>query len=58
MQIFTNTHIHTYSGQLQTCHTAGAYPLMNNPYLAIQVTLGGGDASSVTTFVQHVSVID
>ncbi|XP_037082399.1 LOW QUALITY PROTEIN: repulsive guidance molecule A-like [Pollicipes pollicipes] len=36
--LFGDPHVRTFSGEYQTCRVQGAWPLIDNPYLAVQVT--------------------
>ena len=36
--LFGDPHLKTFRGTMQTCRVQGAWPLVDNPYLAVQVT--------------------
>lgn len=36
--LFGDPHLQTFAGQYQTCRVRGAWPLLDNSYLAVQVT--------------------
>ncbi|XP_076354545.1 repulsive guidance molecule A-like [Tachypleus tridentatus] len=50
--LFGDPHLRTFYDEFQTCRTLGAWPLIDNPYLAVQITnepvLSGSKASGTT----------
>ncbi|XP_052124960.1 repulsive guidance molecule A isoform X1 [Frankliniella occidentalis] len=50
--LFGDPHLKTFKGNMQTCRVQGAWPLVDNPYLAVQVTnepvLFGSQATATT----------
>lgn len=50
--LFGDPHLKTFRGAMQTCRVQGAWPLVDNPYLAVQVTnehvLPGSPATATT----------
>lgn len=52
--LFGDPHLKTFNGELQTCRVRGAWPLMDSPYFAVQVTnepVRPGSHATVTTKV-------
>jgi RGM family protein len=53
--LFGDPHLKTFEGALQTCRVRGAWPLIDSPYLAVQVTnepVRPGSHATVTTKVR------
>ncbi|KAK3929899.1 Repulsive guidance molecule A [Frankliniella fusca] len=50
--LFGDPHLKTFKGNMQTCRVQGAWPLVDNPYIAVQVTnepvLFGSQATATT----------
>lgn len=52
--LFGDPHLKTFNNDYQTCRVKGAWPLIDNPYLAVQVTnelIREGSPATVTTKV-------
>ncbi|XP_037563388.1 repulsive guidance molecule B-like isoform X2 [Dermacentor silvarum] len=50
--LYGDTHLRTFGGELQTCRAKGARPLVDNAYLAVQVTNSAiGDKATVLSKV-------
>jgi RGM family protein len=53
--LFGDPHLRTFSSEFQTCKVKGAWPLINNDYLTVQVTndpvLGGNGEATATSKV-------
>lgn len=55
--LFGDPHLKTFNNEYQTCRVRGAWPLIDNPYLAVQVTNDAvldGSLATATTKV-HIS---
>ncbi|KAJ8274085.1 hypothetical protein COCON_G00087100 [Conger conger] len=52
--LFGDPHLRTFGGELQTCRAEGAWPLLDNRYLSVQVTnvpVAPGSAATATSQV-------
>lgn len=52
--LFGDPHLRTFYDELQTCGVPGAWPLLDNPHLAVQVTnepVGKGSTATAITKV-------
>ncbi|KAK7087097.1 hypothetical protein SK128_000520, partial [Halocaridina rubra] len=59
--LFGDPHLKTFEDQYMTCGVRGAWPLINTPYLAIQVTneaVGPDNTATATTKASPVSNYD
>ena len=56
--LFGDPHLRTFSNQFQTCKVKGAWPLVNNDFLIVQVTndpvLGGAGEATATSKVREI----
>lgn len=55
--LFGDPHLKTFSGAHETCRVQGAWPLIDNPYLAVQVTNEPVLDDSLATATTKVTVI-
>lgn len=53
--LFGDPHLKTFKNSYQTCRVRGAWPLIDNPYLAVQVTNEQVDEGSPATVTTKVS---
>lgn len=53
--VFGDPHLRTFDGQCETCKTAGAWPLIDNAYLGVQITSEPVGPGLSATFVSKVS---
>lgn len=53
--LYGYTHLRTFGGELQTCRAIGARPLVDNAYLAVQVT--NSPVSDTATVLSKVTVV-
>ncbi|GFY64366.1 repulsive guidance molecule A [Trichonephila inaurata madagascariensis] len=55
--LFGDPHLRTFYDELQTCKVEGAWPLLDNPHMAVQVTNGPVDADSPATAITQLTVV-
>ncbi|XP_013785364.1 repulsive guidance molecule A-like [Limulus polyphemus] len=55
--LFGDPHLRTFYDEFQTCRVQGAWPLIDNPYLAVQVTNEPVQDGSKATAIGKVTVI-
>ncbi|GBM62396.1 Repulsive guidance molecule A [Araneus ventricosus] len=55
--LFGDPHLRTFYDELQTCSVPGAWPLLDNPHVAVQVTNEPVGKGSVATAITKVTVI-
>ncbi|XP_022189988.1 RGM domain family member B isoform X2 [Nilaparvata lugens] len=55
--LFGDPHLKTFSGSHETCRVQGAWPLIDNPFLAVQVTNEPVSDASLATATTKVTVI-
>jgi hypothetical protein len=55
--LFGDPHLRTFYDELQTCGVPGAWPLLDNPHLAVQVTNEHVGKGSTATAITKVTVI-
>ncbi|KFM80219.1 Repulsive guidance molecule A, partial [Stegodyphus mimosarum] len=55
--LFGDPHLRTFYDELQTCGVAGAWPLLDNPHVAVQVTNEPVNKDSTATAITKVTVI-
>ena len=58
--LFGDPHLRTFGGDFMTCRVQGAWPLLSNPYLAVQVTneqVGAEHKATATTKVSFTLMI-
>ncbi|XP_054721062.1 repulsive guidance molecule A-like [Uloborus diversus] len=55
--LFGDPHLRTFYDELQTCSIPGAWPLLDNPHLAVQVTNEPVGKGSTATAITKVTVI-
>lgn len=55
--LFGDPHLKTFYGEYQTCRVRGAWPLLDNPYLAVQVTNEPVREASQATATTKVTII-
>ncbi|XP_042899269.1 repulsive guidance molecule A [Parasteatoda tepidariorum] len=55
--LFGDPHLRTFYDELQTCSVSGAWPLLDNPHLAVQVTNEPVGKGSSATAITKVTVI-
>ena len=55
-ELFGDPHIRTFQGEFQTCRIKGAWPLVNNDYLTVQVTNDPVSESVAATAPSKVSI--
>ncbi|KAG0432910.1 hypothetical protein HPB47_020400 [Ixodes persulcatus] len=53
--LYGDPHLQTFGGKLQTCRAVGAWPMVDNAYLAVQVT--NSHAGATATVVSKVTVV-
>lgn len=56
--LFGDPHLKTFNNEYQTCRVQGAWPLIDNPYLAVQVTnepVFDGSPATATTKVRQIN---
>ncbi|CAN7999554.1 unnamed protein product, partial [Ixodes hexagonus] len=53
--LYGDPHLQTFGGKLQTCRALGAWPMVDNAYLAVQVT--NSHAGATATVVSKVVVV-